>query len=97
MRIDLSTGTTQFSDSGGSDKARVQPGAATPELGSDVAKLSANYGRVPALSAAVEQVPEIRQEKVAALAQMVRGGTYNVSSEDTAEALLSQVRLVSAA
>jgi len=37
----------------------------------------------------VLQLPEIRQEKVAALAEQVQKGGYQVGSQQTAEALLT--------
>jgi anti-sigma28 factor (negative regulator of flagellin synthesis) len=46
---------------------------------------------VQALAAKVNDVPEIRQERVAALAKAVRDGSYQVSPEQTAEALISHV------
>jgi len=39
----------------------------------------------------VSLFPEIRQAKVAALAQKIQGGTYAVTSEQTAEVLISQM------
>jgi flagellar biosynthesis anti-sigma factor FlgM len=49
---------------------------------------------VQVLAAQVDNFPEIRQEKVAALEDAIQKGTYQVTPEKTAEAMLSQVRIV---
>jgi len=55
----------------------------------DSAQLSTDQVKVQALSAAVLQLPEIRQEKVAALAAQVQKGNYQVGAQQTAEAFLT--------
>jgi anti-sigma28 factor (negative regulator of flagellin synthesis) len=47
---------------------------------------------VQALAAQVNELPEIRQEKVAALGRAVQSGNYQVTPEQTADALLSELR-----
>ena len=56
-------------------------------LGSDVAKVSSEHSRVQALAAEISKLPEIRQQKVAELADKIRKGTYEVTPQQTAEAL----------
>jgi len=46
---------------------------------------------VQALTASVHQLPEIRQERVAALTQMIQNRTYRVGAEQVAEALISHM------
>ena len=55
---------------------------------SDTAKLSTGQSAVQALAAKVNEVPEVRQERVAALASAIRNGSYQVTPEQTAEALI---------
>ena len=66
-------------------------------LGSDVASLSSEHSRVQALAAAVAQLPEIRQSKVAALAEKIHSGTYDVTPQQTAAALFSAMAALPAA
>lgn len=44
------------------------------------------------LSRTVAELPEVRQEKVAALAEKLRTGEYQVSAHQTADAIVSQMR-----
>jgi len=92
MRIDLNSGIGQTPDAAQPSKSsRSSTGAGTGEMASDVTKLSPDYCKVQALAATVSELPEIRQDKVAALAESIRNGTYVVSAEQTAEALVSHM------
>jgi len=98
MRIDLNSNFlppegTQAVKSG----ARASEAAAHSGVASDSAKLSSDHLSAASLAAAVNQLPELRQEKVAALAEKLRSGTYEVSAKQTAEAMISQMRVSSAA
>jgi len=99
MRIDLNTGVPASAEGGQPARqgAAVKAGSGSRELAPDVAQLSSDHVRVQALTAAVSQLPEVRQEKVAALAQLVRSGTYSVTPQQTAEALISYMNLRPAA
>lgn len=91
MRIDLNASVGQTPDAGPAGKAgsRAMAGAGNAVPEADSAHLSTDQTKVQALSAAVLQLPEIRQEKVAALAEQVQKGSYLVSAEQTAGALLT--------
>lgn len=93
MRIDLNPNIGQTPDPGESSKPGLgsSSGPASSELAADVAKLSPDYVRAQVLTEAVNQLPEIRQDKVAALAQLIGNGSYAVTSEQTAAALLSHM------
>jgi flagellar biosynthesis anti-sigma factor FlgM len=93
MRIDLNPNIGQTPDPGESNKPglRSSSGPASNDLAADVAKLSPDYVRTQVLTEAVNQLPEVRQDKVAALAQLIRSGNYAVTPEQTAEALLSHM------
>ncbi len=91
MRIDLNANVGETSDAGpagraGSPKA-LSPGRDVPET--DTAQLSIDRATIQALSVAVLQLPEIRQDRVTALAEQVQKGNYPVQSHQTAEALLT--------
>ena len=91
MRVDLNANVGQTADAGQTGKAgsRVVSGAGNAVPEGDRTQLSADQVKVQALSAAVLQLPEIRQDKVAALAEQVQKGTYAVGAGQTAEALLT--------
>ncbi|MGO9125381.1 MAG: flagellar biosynthesis anti-sigma factor FlgM [Terriglobales bacterium] len=91
MRIDLNANVGQTPDAGPAGKAgsRAVPGTGNAALEADSAQLSTDQVKVHALGAAALQLPEVRQEKVAALAEQVQKGSYQVSPDQTAEALLT--------
>ena len=99
MRIDLNMGIAQAAEAGRASHpgSGVEPGKAGGALAPDTAKLSVGRASVAALAAAANQLPEIRQEKVSALSQLLRSGAYQVTSEQTAEALLAHMSASSAA
>jgi flagellar biosynthesis anti-sigma factor FlgM len=90
MRIDLSNSIQQTLDPAGSaNSTRTSSQSKATDSAADVTKLSPEYEKVQSLAASVSQVPEMRQERVAALSESIRAGNYGVSSKQTAEALLS--------
>jgi len=93
MRIDLNPNIGQTADPGESSKPglRSSTGPAPSESATDVSKLSPDYVSAQAFTEAVNQLPEIRQDKVAGLAQLIRSGNYAVTPEQTAAALLSHM------
>ena len=64
--------------------------APTP-TGQDQAQLSVDSGTVQQLKAKLSQLPEVRQERVNALRQAVNGGTYQVSNQQLADAIGSEL------
>lgn len=92
MRIDLNTRTPELPE----NKGTARPGAtqrATPGergSGTDQARL-AGQARIRELQAQAEQLPDDRASKVEALTRAIQRGEYNVSSDQIAEALLSQM------
>ena len=92
MRIDLNLGNSPAVDSTQPVKPEASGSAAkSSNLAADVANPSADYMRAQALTAGLSQLPEVREEKVAALAEKVQNGSYAVSPEQTAEALMSHM------
>lgn len=72
----------------GSRPTEASPGGEARVIGEE---LSPEKNRVNALSAQVRNIPETREEKVAALRSAVEQGNYNVSNEQTAGALMSEM------
>jgi len=90
MRIDLIVRVPDTPDSGPT-KANARAAEASSSLAADTAKLWTDHNRVAALSAKVNHLPEIRQEKVAALAKKVREGSYQTTPEQTAAAMIGHL------
>ena len=98
MRIDLSTITPNATEHEPSASAvsRAETEASTrAALTQDTANLSPDQAQ--ALAAQVNQLPDVRQEKVAALGRVIAQGNYQVTAQQTAEALISQITLRPAA
>jgi flagellar biosynthesis anti-sigma factor FlgM len=66
-------------------------------LGEDEAQLSGAHTQVQALAAQALQFPEVRQEKVNALRQVVANGNYQPSPAQVADAVFGHILAVSAA
>jgi len=93
MRIDLNAGIPPAPDPGQPVKPgpAAVVGSAGGALAADTAKLSTDLAGVAALAAAVNRLPEIRQGRVAALSEQVGNGTYGVTAEQTAGAIISHM------
>jgi flagellar biosynthesis anti-sigma factor FlgM len=94
MRIDANSRLGEMGDAGNSTPAspRVSAAANPGKVAGDTAEISGDAMRVQSLATAVQQLPEIRQEKVAALSLAVREGRYEVSPEQTADALVAEMQ-----
>jgi flagellar biosynthesis anti-sigma factor FlgM len=94
MRVNPSQGAQPLPES---DRTSNQnPGSnnrssGTSPLGEDQAQLSGGYVQAQTLAAQVAQFPEIRQEKVNALRQVVLDGSYQRSSKQVAGALFDHM------
>ena len=97
MRVDLNAIIPEAPDPSLSTKTSTQPASgsasSTAHIGVDTAKLSPDQARVQQLASQVNQLPEIRQDKVAALQRAVQSGSYAVTPAQTAGALLSAMQL----
>jgi flagellar biosynthesis anti-sigma factor FlgM len=99
MRVDLG----KTADTPELQQTRNSGAAATPQttgrtqVTADTATLSETQNRVQALATQVAQLPEIRQEKVAALGRLINQGKYQVTAEQTAESILSAIAIRPAA
>ena len=75
-------------------RTNTSPGTESNEVsenaGLDGASLSTGSS-VSALAAQLQQMPDVRQDRVAALKQAIESGQYQVSDEQIADALQAQV------
>lgn len=99
MRVhsDINAPPAPDASQGVKSSPQAASGTSSGALAPDTSELSSGRANVGALAAAVNQLPEIRQAKVAALAQQVRGGAYSPQPEQSAAALMSFMLLPSAA
>jgi flagellar biosynthesis anti-sigma factor FlgM len=96
MRIDLNASSPEALDPRQSTKPGSQPASGssstTAQVGVDTAKFSPDQARAQQLASQVNQMPEMRQDKVAALQRAVQAGTYQVTPAQTAGALFSAMQ-----
>jgi flagellar biosynthesis anti-sigma factor FlgM len=87
------TGTQSSSSVGGQPSATEAQGGGSlgGVLGEDQAELSGTHVQVQALTAQALQFPEIRQQKVNALRQVVEDGSYQPSSGQIADAMFTHM------
>ncbi|MGC9994280.1 MAG: flagellar biosynthesis anti-sigma factor FlgM [Terriglobia bacterium] len=64
---------------------------ATVALTPDSAQLSMDGGKVQQLKADLAAVPDLRQDRVAALQKAITSGSYNVSGQQIAQAMSSDL------
>jgi flagellar biosynthesis anti-sigma factor FlgM len=105
VRIDLNQPPQTLVESGRSTSnvpANTQGSASASVVGSsglgeDQAQLSGLHAQVQALAAQAAQLPDVRQEKVSALRQVVIGGSYKPSANQVAQAIFDQMVVAPAA
>jgi flagellar biosynthesis anti-sigma factor FlgM len=101
MRVDGNQTAQLLSESEQTGNPSLAGGAlrasASSAPGEDQAKFSGIHLQVRALAEQVLQFPEIRQEKVNALQQVVLGGNYQPNSKQVADAVLAHMQKASAA
>jgi len=76
---------------GTSGSSPSQNAGGNVDLSPDQAQLSAGVEKVQQLQTSLEGVPDIRQDRVAALQQSIASGSYNVSSQQIAQAMSSDL------
>ena len=94
MRIDLNHKLQNVADIGSSEQSsvRAQNNAVKTNFADDRAELSPDQVRAQSLASQANDLPEVRQEKVNALGQAIQQGRYNVTPEQTAEAMMEDMR-----
>lgn len=93
MRIDLHYGPQPAPEAKGRSAQNASPAASSlmpVESGEDQAQLSGAQTQVAALAAQASQLPEVRQERVQALREVVHRGEYRVDPEKIADAIMAQ-------
>jgi negative regulator of flagellin synthesis FlgM len=93
MKIDSPLGPFQEIKKPGEQPAAARPvipesEAEKPEKGGDVVQLSDRARLVARATELAQAAPEIRQDKVDSLKARLSAGTYNVSGQVVAEALI---------
>jgi negative regulator of flagellin synthesis FlgM len=92
MRVDLNVPTTAdlaSSSTSASRRSSNRSHEAETSSPQDTASLSTGSGHVQALAARLRDVPDVRQQRVEALRDLVSSGKYQMSPQRTAEAMLS--------
>jgi flagellar biosynthesis anti-sigma factor FlgM len=106
MRIDGNQAAQSLPESGrsanpspatGDARSSVSSPLGESSLGEDQAQFSGATGQVQALAEQVLQFPEIREEKVNALRQVVQDGNYQPSSKQVADAMFAHMLVTPAA
>jgi len=92
MRVDGNGGLQIAGDLTSGNRTESKASQIAAGRNQDQATISQQHKQVHSLVAQVSSAPEIRQEKVAAVATAIRNGSYNVSPDSTASALLEQMR-----
>lgn len=101
MRIDLNQSAQGLPESGrtSAPNSTNQVGStpASSALGEDQAQLSGMHAQVQTLVAQAAQLPDMRQEKVNALRQVVQAGSYQPTSDQIADAMVEHLLVMPAA
>jgi flagellar biosynthesis anti-sigma factor FlgM len=101
MRIDGNTGAQALPENSRTNSQTSASGDTRNAVNStsveDQAQLSGLHVQIQALTAQALQLPEVRQEKVNALRQVVLSGNYQPSAGQTADALFMHLLVEPAA
>lgn len=101
MRIDSNQTAPSLSEGGRTGNPGAASvatrGPASVASGGDQAQLSGAHVQVRVLASQASELPEIREEKVNALRQVVYGGAYQPSSNQVAEAVFAHMLVTPAA
>ena len=91
MRIDANNTLpgSQGPERLGSSTSTSKPGPVGQALGSDTTSFSSAGERVASLKAELQNTPEVRRDRVQALQKAVRQGSYQVTDQQIASAILS--------
>jgi flagellar biosynthesis anti-sigma factor FlgM len=101
MRINLNQGAQEIPESGRTKNSSLASAdaqaSASSAPGEDSTQLSGTHIQVQALVAQALQFPEVRQEKVNALRQLVESGSYQPSAQQVGDALFDHMLVSPAA
>ena len=83
----------QTNTRGTQQPASTEAAPDSPEVDSqDTFRLSGTLGQVQRLKDLLDQTPDVRSERVAALRQQIQQGTYKPSNEQIANGMISEIR-----
>jgi flagellar biosynthesis anti-sigma factor FlgM len=91
MRIDPNARTPDLPESKGVTRSGQSEHVTPEKLDSTDTATLGSYARIQQLSARLQQMPDDRQDRVEALAQAIREGRYNVSPEQIARSILTNM------
>lgn len=86
-----STASSQARKALAHNDASVQPQADGIESGSDNVQLSVDQQKVQALKAKLKALPEMRWDRVNALRDKIRDGSYQVGNQHIADAMMAEL------
>lgn len=92
MRVEANGGLQTSADLASGQRTESKASQVAAGEGNDQATISPQHKQVQRLVERVTGAPEVRQERVAALSTAIRNGSYQVSPQSTANALLEQMR-----
>jgi flagellar biosynthesis anti-sigma factor FlgM len=90
MRIDLNNSIAQEVAAERTAQNNTKPDSASASMGEDKATFSKASMTLPALIQSAMKPPSTRQERVAALREVVSSGKYKVDTEAVADAMLNE-------
>jgi flagellar biosynthesis anti-sigma factor FlgM len=93
MRIDSNYGTQQAAETSSSPQpaTTAAQSAGAHALAEDQAQLSGTHVQAATLVSQTLKLPEVRQERVAALRQALAGGRYHPAADEVAHAVLTHI------
>lgn len=98
MRVNLNQAAQTAAESNTASSAtRNNQAPASGVFGEDQAQLSGVHVQVQALAAQAAQLPEVRQERVNALRQVVSEGNYHPGADQVAQAIFDHMLAAPAA
>ena len=92
MRVEANGGLQISADLASGQRPESKPSQIAAGESHDQATISPQHKQVQSLVARAASAPEVRQERVAALSTAIHNGSYQVSPQSTANALLEQMR-----
>ena len=94
MRIDLTGKSPESRQAEQTKQSSSRVNSSPPDrsdFGEDKAKLTLDRSRISELELQVKQLPDVRAERIKALAGRLKDGSYDVTPQQTAEAMMSEM------
>ncbi|RJQ13383.1 MAG: flagellar biosynthesis anti-sigma factor FlgM [Nitrospiraceae bacterium] len=81
----------KIQEAGGSQEAEKKKGIEKQDEKSDRISLSGKAKEISELRALIDQLPEVRTDKVEAVKQAIDAGTYNIDPRKIAQKMLEEI------